>query len=1085
MGFIQELIVKHPASVIFLSLALVCSASASATQPGWSPDGGLVIRGNVVPMTGISHILLDHWIFIKDRKIVAIEDAQGKLPPEAANAPVIDTNGGWIYPGMLNIHNHTAYNHIPLYKSPRDVPDPYVPNPDNKCPYQKMPFYWNRHQWNTGKQYTLYVKHPKNILDVDLNLETEMLKWAEVKALAGGETTIQGTPSKPQINYSLVRNVEVFQFGKKTTRKMGLDINDPNFRFRDTPRMIEQMDAGTVESYFLHVGEGRWDDQCEKTISGEKIVIRDEYQTIKNIGLNRSETVIIHGTALNDSEYADMGQHNMHLVWSPLSNLLLYRVTTRIYLAMAHGVTISLGTDWSPSGSKNLLDELKIADQVIKHLFPSQTEYADSWQESHKALLNDYELVKMVTVNPAAALRWTEFVGTLEVGKHADLFVIAPKSAGAWWENDGNSYNDPIFAGHAANTGRDFTPYRRLINATVSQVQLVVVDGDPLYGDVAQMKQVKPNDYELVCSKLGFTKGVDITKEKVDWTSGTPIPQGDQSLAAVQQALREAMTFNADYLKLRMGLNEEQFVAWLGTKQYGLPGLTEGIDPIRLDPLFVTDDLIKVQGAPFNWFDQIVGSHTINATYSDQAPAPDIEDAYYTGLSIVVPDVAIEDAELLTFVNSATLETLTGEVGLDASSGEVSRLLNERPNEGYGTRDAVLGKVTVCTLSVIENYLLSLKQPAPDPTPGPDSSDGTDATTPLPETVTPDAETVKLLAYLNHESTTVNKLDEQPPTGPGLTPSQAAAIIEHRDGADGQFGTPDDNPFNSEEELDSVPGIGAATITTLKAFATNWTPDAEQNSKYDMLVVFLNDVTTTEEKLDNEVKLISTAARNLIAHRNGADGVHGTTDDNPFDDEAEVDSVKYVGASTIQAIRDWIAANNWQPPVPLDKDSRLLAFINHPTTTVEVLYAQAGLSSRAAGNIISHRDGPDLQPGTDDDDRFETIKELDDIAYVGAKSMELLYTFSSTWTGSVAEPKLVSFVNSADEATIATAITTCNPNIAANTALATAQSIVTSRNARDGQKFTSTSQIDEVSGVGAKTFEALTKYAEYGASCGQ
>src|SRR5688500_20413054 len=70
------------------------------------------------------------------------------------------------------------------------------------------------------------------------------------------------------------------------------------------------------------------------------------------------------------------------LVWSPLSNLLLYGKTAAVYDAIAAGVMVSLGTDWTPSGSPNLLTELKIADRALRdrailgsrrHLVPDLT----------------------------------------------------------------------------------------------------------------------------------------------------------------------------------------------------------------------------------------------------------------------------------------------------------------------------------------------------------------------------------------------------------------------------------------------------------------------------------------------------------------------------------------------------------------------------------------------------------------------------------------------------------------------------------------------------------------------------------------
>ena len=57
-----------------------------------------------------------------------------------------------------------------------------------------------------------------------------------------------------------------------------------------------------------------------------------------------------------------MASVNSELVWSPLSNLLLYGDTTDVVAADQAGVEISISPDWGPSGSKNNLHELKVAD---------------------------------------------------------------------------------------------------------------------------------------------------------------------------------------------------------------------------------------------------------------------------------------------------------------------------------------------------------------------------------------------------------------------------------------------------------------------------------------------------------------------------------------------------------------------------------------------------------------------------------------------------------------------------------------------------------------------------------------------------
>ena len=54
-------------------------------------------------------------------------------------------------------------------------------------------------------------------------------------------------------------------------------------------------------------------------------------------------------------------------MWSPFSNLWLYDQTTDVIAARRHGVSVCLGSDWGPSGTKNLLGELKVAHTWVRH----------------------------------------------------------------------------------------------------------------------------------------------------------------------------------------------------------------------------------------------------------------------------------------------------------------------------------------------------------------------------------------------------------------------------------------------------------------------------------------------------------------------------------------------------------------------------------------------------------------------------------------------------------------------------------------------------------------------------------------------
>ena len=114
---------------------------------------------------------------------------------------------------------------------------------------------------------------------------------------------------------------------------------------------------------------------------------------------------------------------------------------------------VCLGSDWGPSGTKNLLGEMKVARLV-----------ADSLGYH----LTDREIVEMVTTNPGVLLQrcWKRPVGQLVEGGFADVTVLRGRGGGSRW--------------------------KRIVAATERDVSLVVINGIPRYGERALMQQAGP-----------------------------------------------------------------------------------------------------------------------------------------------------------------------------------------------------------------------------------------------------------------------------------------------------------------------------------------------------------------------------------------------------------------------------------------------------------------------------------------------------------------------------------------------------------------------------------------------------------------
>lgn len=80
----------------------------------------------------------------------------------------------------------------------------------------------------------------------------------------------------------------------------------------------------------------------------------------------------------------------------------------------------------------------------------------------------------------------------------------------------------------------------------------------------------------------------------------------------------------------------------------------------------------------------------------------------------------------------------------------------------------------------------------------------------------------------------------------------------------------------------------------------------------------------------------------------------------------------------------------------------IVAYLNEGIS-VEAL-EEAGVHARAAKNLVEHRDGADQRFGTEDDDVFDTIAEVDAVPYVGTSAMRALHESTASRCTAPADP---------------------------------------------------------------------------------
>lgn len=440
-------------------------------------DGGFVesmlLKGRVVTMNTEEDVINDGHVLVRDGKIEAVWGGDN-IPQnvDLTGVQIVDTNGT-IYPGLIDAHNHMHYNHIPLWD--------FEVHTSTKS---EEGGYSNRNQWKNNPNYKRDISWMKTFVQTASmwNMADQQMKYAEVMAVAGGVTAVQGSPSSNTDAWDsmLSRNIELYNFGGD-----GIHTKVTTLESDYTGSHITSGNAsGSLNAWYLHLSEGV--DESS----------RAEFDILVQNNLLVGELVVVHGTALTSTEFQMMGDVGADLAWSPLSNLLLYGDTTDVVAADQAGVRISLAPDWGPSGSKNVLHELKVADL---------------WNTNNlNSYFSDYDLATMVTKNPALGNNWDDSVGTINAGLYADLVVM-------------DTFHQD--------------PYRNLIEAIDADVRLTIVNGQPVFGDVDIMSELKGDDWELV-EGPGFNKAVDVTDRSVT--------EGTQSWSSILADMEMAMALDPD-----------------------------------------------------------------------------------------------------------------------------------------------------------------------------------------------------------------------------------------------------------------------------------------------------------------------------------------------------------------------------------------------------------------------------------------------------------------------------------------------------------------------------------------------------------
>lgn len=182
-----------------------------------------------------------------------------------------------------------------------------------------------------------------------------------------------------------------------------------------TPELYRQIagDAKRLNTgVTMHLNEVREDATYSKKEFGK---LPAEF--MDEVGLIGPNVVYAHGVWLTEKEWRILSNKRANVAHCPASNMKLASGIAKVPEMLRDGVNVGLGCDGGPSNnSYDMIPEMKLASllQKARLLDP--------------LVMNAETVLEMATIRGARALGLENEIGSIEVGKKADLILVSRRS---------------------------------------------------------------------------------------------------------------------------------------------------------------------------------------------------------------------------------------------------------------------------------------------------------------------------------------------------------------------------------------------------------------------------------------------------------------------------------------------------------------------------------------------------------------------------------------------------------------------------------------------------------------------------------
>ena len=362
----------------------------------------------VIPVEPAETVLEDHAVAVKDGRIVAIVphgEAESRFQAETT----VRCEHHAIIPGLINSHTHAAMTLM------RGLADDLT-----------LMTWLNEHIWPAEGQWVNagFVRDGTQLAVAEMlrggtTCFNDMYFFPDETARVASQAGMRAVAGLIVIDFPTVWAESADEYLHKGIEVHDVFRSDPLITTAFAPHAPYTVSDGPLERVaiiaeeldipiHIHVHETADEVAMSLEQHGKRPLARLEER-----GLLTPRLVAVHMTQLEEEEIARYAESGAHVVHCPESNLKLASGFCPVQKLNEAGINVALGTDGAASNNDlDMFGEMRTAALLAKGVAGDA-----SALPAHRAL-------RMATLDGARALGLDEEIGSLEVGKAADLVAV-------------------------------------------------------------------------------------------------------------------------------------------------------------------------------------------------------------------------------------------------------------------------------------------------------------------------------------------------------------------------------------------------------------------------------------------------------------------------------------------------------------------------------------------------------------------------------------------------------------------------------------------------------------------------------------